>query len=102
MTNYLVLLKEDPFYIKCLDEKEALQIATEHHEHLICVATSNSHITVKKPEMAMSFQAECDIPLDDYLGERLIEELRETKVSHEEVLGQDSVGYLTEQKGEIE
>lgn len=100
MTKYLVLLKSDPFYVKCLDEKEALEVATEYKDILICVAASNSHITVKKPEMTMSFNSECDIPLDDYLGERLIDELREVEISHQEVLGKDSVGYLTQNKGE--
>ena len=98
MTRFLVLLTEEPHYIKCLDEKEALQVATENQEILICIATSSSHISVKIPKLAMAFENEHEEILDDYLGEKLIDELREIEVDVTSVLGNDSDGYITEHK----
>ena len=98
MTNYLVFLSVEPFYVKCVHEKEALEIATEYQDVTICIATSDSHITVKKPKLTMAFHSECDVHLDDYLGERLLDQLRDVKVDESEVLGVSSGGYLTERK----
>jgi len=77
--NYIVLLKEEPDFIRCSSEQEALKIATQYQTIVNCIVSSDTLITLQVPEMRMGFAPKVqEDDIRDMMGEDNYKNLVET------------------------
>lgn len=62
--RFLVLLKTEPFYIRCLTERDALHEAERRKDDVLAIARSESEIILRTPRLRMVFEEDKEIHLD--------------------------------------
>ena len=95
MINYVVFFKTEPHFVKCVTKKDALTEASKRHQEVIAVVTADGKINIKIPQLAMQFEEDVLAPIEDYVGEELMEQLEDVNVGVNEMLGLDSVEAIT-------
>ena len=75
MKNYVVYFKEEPFFVRCTSEDEALNEATKRNQDVVAISWSDTPITTKIPQMRMGFAPEED--MRDSMGEENYQTLLE-------------------------